>query len=71
MQEVAPAPPAQIMTSEMLLPQCPLHWSLDSRGRAACCRRLGVLGAVGDRFTGVTHLRDLITSPGSANHQSV
>lgn len=47
MQEVAPAPPAQIMTSEMLLPQCCLHSSLDSRGRAACCRLLGVLGAMG------------------------
>lgn len=47
MQEVAPAPPARIMTSEMLLPQCFLHSALDSRGRAACCRLLGVLGAVG------------------------
>ena len=45
MQEVAPAPPAQIMTSEMLLPQCCLHDSLDRRGREACCSRLGVLGA--------------------------
>lgn len=49
MQEVAPAPPAQIITSEMLLPQYLLHCSLDSRGRAACCSILGVLGAVGDR----------------------
>lgn len=48
MQEVAPAPPAQIILSEMLLPQCLLHWSLDSRGRAACCSLLGVLGAEGN-----------------------
>lgn len=48
MQEVAPAPPAQIIISEMLLPQCFLHCSLDSRGRAACCRLLGVLGAEGN-----------------------
>lgn len=47
-QEVAPAPPAQIISSEMLLPQCLLHWSLDSRGRAACCSLLGVLGAEGN-----------------------
>ena len=46
MQEVAPAPPAQIMTSEMLLPQWFLHCSLDIRGRAACWSRLGVLAAV-------------------------
>lgn len=51
MQEVAPAPPAQIITPEMLLPQCFLHCSLDSRGRAACCRLLGVLGAEGNRHS--------------------
>lgn len=49
MQDVAPAPPAQIITSEMLLPQCLWHCWLDSRGRAACCSLLGVLGAEEDR----------------------
>lgn len=53
MQEVAPAPPAQIITSEMLLPQCFLHCSLDSRGKAACCSLLGVFGAVGESQYGV------------------
>lgn len=48
MQEVAPAPPAQIITSEMLLPHVFLHSWLDSRGKAACCSLLGVLGAVGE-----------------------
>lgn len=48
MQDVAPAPPAQIILSVMLLPQWFLHWLLASRGRAACCSLLGVLGAVGE-----------------------
>lgn len=42
MQEEAPSAPAQIMTSEMLLPQCFLQSSLDRRGSATCCSLSGV-----------------------------
>ncbi len=45
MQEEAPEAPAQIIRSLILLPQYRRHWSLVSRGRAACCSRAGVSGA--------------------------
>lgn len=45
MQEEAPEAPAQIIRSVILLPQYDWQLVLVSRGRAACCRRGGVLAA--------------------------
>lgn len=72
MQEETPLPPAQIITSLILLPQNFLHWALDRRGRAACCSLSGVLlaggtdGASGRRLTVCGRDRGLPRDPALA-----
>lgn len=48
-QELAPAPPAQIMALVMRLPQYCMHWLWEIRGTVTCCRTVAKAWARGKK----------------------